>query len=311
MPLADAFGRHAKEHARLLSSGSYQRTPEGVLLRNGALLRGEFTVTDKYGVRKHTNVITDGGITNVAQMLGGGTLATTYIAPWGANGVASGGHDFIPPFGADPAPTRFWTQFAIWLVGEHNVSPNGYTEGNRPTWVVADEGSGVVGNTASHAVFTMATAGGVTNVDGIVICTDGNTKGASAPGTTPSASIDWATVDREDLLDGIGPTATVYGTLHAISASGGDIVWIDPSNDDYFDSGLGHWVDVGTNSYGITGDGGFVALSSPLSITSVLQVLAGESFGVVDTLCAVRFDDAPHSYNNGDLMDIIYKLAIA
>ncbi len=280
------FGRHHKEFSRAITRREYERTPEGVYFpKAGALLSGEFKWDGKYGVRKKRNLVTDLALTALATMAGN-------------QSIVDAAH-FVTLFGYPTPPQPWWGFLDLWLAEELLDAPDGYDPAtNRPDWVAVDEGSNTIGNTASPAAFTLRATSAIT-VSGFAL--------GSYAGSAKGDGITQLAVDITAITDPT-PTFTPIPCGKGVAYFAGSTFWLDPDNDDFFDSGLGHWVDGGSNAFTPTQDG-VTSMVSGDSIFSANPGYLTGGFGGV--FAAVEFGDAPESYSDMDPLNVTYRVVLS
>lgn len=273
------FGRHAREFARAIGAGEWQRTSEGILFpRHGALLSGAFgwTVRDatgrEVGGGRKRNYITAAGLT---------ALRT---------GVISSGGDgrfffplFVSIYGANLTPgTQEWTDYYYATVAqEYGDGPEGYSEINRPDYVGLRVSDHLVNNSGTPATFTVVTSSQLP-VYGFALHFGSNGKRDGLSQATPF-DLATAAITTEDLTsiggyDVIDPYLGIRNLF-----DGGINNWFDLSADDYFDLGAGQWTDPFLDD----------ALIGNLATTYAIVRSAGVSADL---------------YNNSDVITVTYDM---
>lgn len=137
---------HKKEVKRLLESGYFKPSEGGLLLGAGIMARGRYihSVNGKDEQVDNNLIVAEGILYMLEAALGDNTtISTWYLALYGGNAT----------------PTSAWTaaNFAANAT-EITSLTEGYTESVRQEWVAGAAAAGVIGNLASRAVFTIATA---------------------------------------------------------------------------------------------------------------------------------------------------------
>lgn len=166
MSATRALQQHTGEFRRRFRNHQYEVSPNGILFPQAqAIIRGVFTHGQKGLPQKEDwNLLPDQSLTNILAVYFGATdkHAAFYLALF--NGAAT--------------PAANWTasNFAA-TAGEITSGTEGYSESTRPQWVPGTAASNLIGNSASKAEFTIATASQVT-ITGAALLT------ASAKGST-------------------------------------------------------------------------------------------------------------------------------
>lgn len=141
--------RYSRDIRNALRREMYTLIPGGIALFGGSLrvegcyhegIRGQ---PDTW--RRHRNLVPDAGILHY---LGVTLKGVTQITTW-----------YIAPYAGNVSPAANWTSANFTANATEIVSTTeGYTESVRQLWVGGTPAAGTVGNSASKATFTIATA---------------------------------------------------------------------------------------------------------------------------------------------------------
>lgn len=163
--------RHAKEFQTAIDRGEYEYTTEGLYVpATRANIRAEgvythFAPNDGLGWQTDSNIVTNEGLTDVLSVyLKSGTQKTAW---------------YLSLFGNNYTPVATLTAATYpATAGEITSGTEGYTESVRQTWTGGAISANAVNNTASMAVFTIATA------TSLVVYGAGNHSVSTKGGTT-------------------------------------------------------------------------------------------------------------------------------
>lgn len=158
--------KHEKEIRQFVENGDFVETDEGILIHSCIMGRGKYTHSvNGEDQQEDYNLIPTEGIHHILDVVFGATAKT---ATW-----------YLGLYSGNATPASTWTA-ANWVANAtENVSQTeGYSGTTRPEFVDAVAAGGKIGNLASRAAYTIATATTVTFY-GAALCST-NTRGATS-----------------------------------------------------------------------------------------------------------------------------------
>lgn len=174
------FGRDVR---RALSNHHYEKTVEGILLPNGIKIGGQFGHQVNGGpMIWEPNLVVNEGLNHILDVV---LHNQAQIPTW-----------FVALFGGNVTPLATWTAANFTSLSTEFTN---YDEATRPEYVEAAAASQSISNTASKAVFTIATGGGT--VYGAALISSSVKSGVAGKLFAATRFATQRTLDATDLLN--------------------------------------------------------------------------------------------------------------